>query len=237
MYAQFAVDAKRPYFINKTNHILFRQRLYADGYYSQDGQDKWIAEELFPRKEKGTFVDIGAHDGINFSNTYHLEQKGWRGIAIEPNPAVYKKLAENRKCITIQGCIAPSSGKKKFRYITGYAEMLSGLVDEYDSRHAARIEAEVKSKGGGYQDIEVTCYNLNELLEQYGLYEVDYINIDVEGAEYRILRSINYKRCHFSFIGVENNYRDWRIPSFLTRKGFRFHSIVGDEFYQNKVML
>ena len=51
-------------------------------YFSQNGQDAFIIEELFPGKNKWFFVDIGANDGVTFNNTYALEKKGWRGLCI-----------------------------------------------------------------------------------------------------------------------------------------------------------
>ena len=129
------------YVANKREELSFPlEQLKAEGYFSQSGQDKWIVEKLFAGKQKGTFVDIGANDGITFSNTYFLEKMGWNGLAVEPIPSAYEKLVKNRKCITVNCCIAPKTGKERFRVITGYSEMLSGLIDEYDPRHLARIE-------------------------------------------------------------------------------------------------
>jgi FkbM family methyltransferase len=210
------------------------QELRAAGYCSQAGQDKWIINKLFPGKQKGTFVDIGANDGITFSNTFLLEKMGWNGLAVEPIPSVYEELVKNRRCITINGCVAQKSGRELFRVITGYPQMLSGLVDEYHPRHIERINSELSSHGGECKDIEVDCYNINELLEDNRIFQVDYLSIDVEGAEYKILNSIDFDRIHISVIGVENNYSDPGFPKLLIRKGFEFHSIVGDEFYLNR---
>jgi FkbM family methyltransferase len=211
------------------------QQLKAEGYYSQFGQDKWVIENLFPGKKKGIFVDIGANDGITFSNTYLLETMGWHGLAVEPVRSVYDKLVKNRRCITVNGCVAPGSGKKLFRVITGYPQMLSGLVDEYDPRHLERIERELDSRGGEYTDVEVNCYNFNELLEANGICCVDYLSIDVEGAEYKILDSIDFSRVYIAVIGVENNFSDLGIPRLLMKRGFDFRAFVGgDDFYLNR---
>jgi FkbM family methyltransferase len=236
-YTQFSVKAERPNFLINFGYKKVQQRLKAEGYYSQAGQDKWIIEKLFPGKVDGTFVDIGAHDGISYSNTYLLEQKGWNGIAVEPNPSVYERLSKNRKCITIQGCITPKPGTGIFRMITGYSEMLSGLVTEYDVRHINRINKEINLYGGEYKDIKVNCYNLIDLLQNQEIHQVDYLSMDVEGAEYEVLKSIDFERINIAVIGVENNYLDWRIPKLLVSKGYEFNSIVGDEFYINIEMV
>jgi len=230
-YQQLASNAEKPEFTKDLKTLT--QQLVAEGYHGQFGQDKWVLENLLSGKKNGTFVDIGANDGISFSNTFYLEQKGWKGLAIEPIPSVYEKLVKNRKCITVHGCIGPKSEKRQFRVITGYPEMLSGLIDEYNPKHIKRIDKELNSHGGDYEDIEVDCFNFNELLEKHNIDHVDYLSIDVEGIEYKILKTIDFDRVNISVIGVENNYADYKIPQLLIKKGFKFHSIVGDEFYMN----
>jgi hypothetical protein len=72
-------------------------------YKSQYGQDKWIAEEVFPELKGGYFVDLAAGDGIFLSNTYVLEKDlGWSGICIEPNTESFKKLKLNRNCFLME---------------------------------------------------------------------------------------------------------------------------------------
>ena len=101
-----------------------------------------------------------------------------------------------------------------------------------------RIKRELDSFGGNYIDIDVNCYNFNELMETYDISEINYLSIDVEGAEYNILNSIDFNRIHISVIGVENNYKNHRIPKLLMSKGFYFHSVVGDDdFYVNKKVI
>ena len=50
------------------------------------------------KKNFGFYIDIGANDGLNASNTYIFEQLGWKGVCIEPQPDVFKKLRRFRKC-------------------------------------------------------------------------------------------------------------------------------------------
>jgi hypothetical protein len=59
----------------------------------------------------GIFVDVGANDGVTFSNTLWLErQLGWSGLAIEPNPEVFAKLCANRRCTTLSLCVSEKTG-------------------------------------------------------------------------------------------------------------------------------
>jgi hypothetical protein len=68
-------------------------------WYSQAGQDRWVVDTLGDRP--GYFVDVGAYDGIQTSNTYALELAGWDGICIEASPAVAAACASNRRCHTV----------------------------------------------------------------------------------------------------------------------------------------
>lgn len=228
-YTKLADKVKRP--------IFQPQQLKEQGYYGQYGQDKWLVETLLKGIDKGVFIDIGANDGISFSNTYYLEKMGWTGIAVEPIKSVYAKLVKNRRCITINGCICPKTGVDYFRSISGHGEMLSGLISEYHPKHLRRIKRSVKKYGSQYQDIKIDCYNFNELLAKNTITRADYLNIDVEGVEYKILNSIDFDNIHISVIGVENNYKDPTIPALLIKKGFEFHSILGDDFYLNSNLL
>lgn len=99
VYNRYTLSALKPSF----DYSLINN----EGYQSQCGQDKWIVENLMPDSRQGFFVDIGAHDGISFSNTYFLESvMNWDGIAIEPIPEIFERLKKNRKCHLINGCIS-----------------------------------------------------------------------------------------------------------------------------------
>lgn len=209
-----------------------QKALRDEGYFSQCGQDKWIVETILPGLRSGVFVDIGAHDGVTFSNTFYLEkQLGWTGLAVEPIPEVFERLRRNRRCIVSNMCVGPRPGKAKFQVISGYSEMLSGLVNEYEKGHIERIRSELETHGGRTREIEVDCCTLNELINMHKIDRIDYLCIDVEGAEYSILSTFDFSRCPISVISVENNYGDCRIPRLLKKQGFHFHSIVGDDFY------
>ena len=81
------------------------------GYHSQHGQDRFVADLLFHSKRGGVFVDVGAYEGITFSNTLHFEREfGWTGIAVEPHPASFAELAASRNCLVSNCCMSPFRG-------------------------------------------------------------------------------------------------------------------------------
>lgn len=202
-----------------------------NGFYSQCSQDRFIFETFFKYKKAGTFIDIGAHNGIAFSNTKFFEEQGWKGICIEPIPEVFRELEKNRNCICIQGCITDYEGVGQFLRVGGEPEMLSGLINNYDLRHLNRIrdEASRRTFGEEPQIINVQCYLLNSILEKNGIFHIDYLSIDTEGNELEILKSIDFNRFLIDVIDVENNFGETTTREFLKSKGYRFYTNVAHD--------
>jgi FkbM family methyltransferase len=228
-----------PFFVFLHN-VLFTKTettLRGSQYKSQYGQDQFVNEKFFHNKKNGFFVDIGAHDGITLSNTYFFEKKlSWNGICIEPIPNVFSQLRNNRGCICIQGAISTTNQPAEFLKISGYSEMLSGLIDKYDPRHINRIDKELNAYGGNSETIQVQCYKLNDLLDINNIQYIDYLSIDTEGGEFDILQTIDFDRFNISVIDVENNYNDDRIRVFLEGKGYKFITrIKCDEIYSKNL--
>ena len=161
-------------------------------YKSQYGQDKYINEIVFKGKSNGTFLDIGAYDGVHLSNSYYFEKyKNWTGVCVEPNPKIYKQLAENRNCICLNAAVSEKDGKMDYLNIPGL-EPLNGLIDKYDVRHMARIDRDMKKEGLTEKEvIEVDTINITDKLLSLGYDTIDYCNIDTEGGELSILKTID----------------------------------------------
>ncbi len=84
-------------------------------FYSQSGQDKGALSVTRHKSEPKFFVDIGAYDGINTSNTLALEECGWTGICVEANPEIFATLANNRpNAINLQFAVASFDGHLNF---------------------------------------------------------------------------------------------------------------------------
>jgi hypothetical protein len=113
--------------------------------------------------------------------------------------------------------------------------MLSGIVDRYDDRHMSRIKREQEKHGGSATQITVPGYKLSTLLKDTSFQSIDYMNIDTEGSEFEILKSIDFKKIQIGIITVENNYNDTRFRSYLDACGYDLVAIVGDEIYRRRV--
>ena len=95
--------------------IIEINNIQDDVYCSQELEDKWIDENLI-LPDKGTFLDIGACYPIYISNTYFFEHnKGWNGLAIEPDPIYFNELKKYRICNLEQVAISNKPGKAWYK--------------------------------------------------------------------------------------------------------------------------
>lgn len=192
-------------------------------YKSQAGQDKYVYENFFLHKKSGVFLDIGAHDGVSFSNTYFFEkQLGWKGICFEPLPHLFKQLSGCRNCVCINACVAKSEGSVPFLHLDSCDEMLSGMCGTYDARQLQTVMNDISCFGGECKIIQVPSVILNNVLEKHGIQHVDFLSLDTEGSELEILQSIDFSKVTIDVITVENNFNETHVQTFLESKGFVF---------------
>jgi FkbM family methyltransferase len=193
-------------------------------YYSQSGQDKYLDMDVFQGFRRGVFVEVGAWDGVDLSNTAFFErERGWTGLAIEPLPDRYAALVANRRCTTLNCAISDTEGDAEFLALSGPTSMLSGLTSKYDPRHVQRIDAEVAQLGATKTLLQVPTRRLDTLFCEHGLTRIHYLSLDVEGAEAACLRSIDFTAVYIDVIGFENNYAETTLHNiaFLKQRGYQ----------------
>lgn len=194
-------------------------------YYSQDKQDEILDKHVFKGYKRGVFVEIGAWDGVCFSNTLFFEkERKWTGITIEPLPDRYEQLVKNRpNTINLNVAINDVEGETEFLAISGNTGMLSGIKSNYDTRHLQRIEKETTELQTQATTIKVQTQRLDSVFRQHNIQRVHYLSIDAEGSEMNIVRSIDFDFTYIDVIGFENNYPETTKPilEFLETKGYR----------------
>ena len=183
-------------------------------YYSQCKQDKTLEENIFKGYKNGVFVDVGAHDGVTINNTLYFEKNNnWSGINIEPIRVVYDKLVINRpNSININCAVCNNDGEIEFLCNTGYTEMISGIKDMFDEKHLQRLQRENNIHGSYTETIMVPTKKLETIFDENKITHVNYLSIDVEGAEFEVIKSINFDKVYIDVIGFENNYDHASIP-------------------------
>jgi FkbM family methyltransferase len=201
--------------------------------FSQHGQDRFVFERFFKnRAAPGRFVDVGAYDGVKFSNTLLFEQLGWTGLCIEPMPEAFQKLKSARQAVCINCAVADGNGMGAFLEVdmpSGFETMYSGLKANFDERHKQTI----KQWGKNPREIKVQIRRLGDILDEQGLGAIDYMSIDTEGSEWKILRDFDFRAHDVRVLSVENNYRDGKIRNHLAENGYQLIHVFAriDELY------
>jgi len=183
-------------------------------FHSQENQDKYLETNIFKGFKNGFFVDVGAYDGIHINNTLYFEEiNQWNGINVEPNKRIYDALTVNRpKNINLNCAIFNEDGETEFLLNTGYTEMLSGIKNTFDSRHTQRLENENNMHGSTTESVNIVTKRLETIFDEHQVSHVHYLSIDVEGAEFEVIQSINFDKVFIDVIAFENNYDDNSIP-------------------------
>jgi len=189
---------------------------------SQYGQDLFVLYMYrylfignFPRETNGYFVEFGATDGVNLSNSFMLEKKfGWNGILAEPARKWRKHLKRNRRSILENSCVYSKSGLK----LTFFEAEIGSLstIDGFQE-----LDFHSRTQSSAYY--EVQSISLEDLLDKHGAPAfVHYLSIDTEGSEYEILRDFNFSSRDIGIITVEHNFTNTRdsICKLLDKNGF-----------------
>src|SRR5215471_8305446 len=108
-------------------------------YHSEHGQDRWLEENIFRGRRGGVFVEFGALDGLETSNTLFFErERGWDGLLIEANPRSFcGLLSSGRRACKVLAAIDSHYGIAEFTAVEGVTGW-SGLTGNMDSRHRQR---------------------------------------------------------------------------------------------------
>ena len=207
-------------------------------YHRQDKQDQYLEENVFKGYKNGFFVDVGAHDGETINNTLYFEtNNNWKGINVEPITDVYEKLVINRpNSVNLNCAVDEKEGEAEFIYNKGYTEMISGLKNHYDLRHHARLVNENNHFGSSSNIINIPTNTLANIFKKHDVTHVNYLSIDVEGAEFAVIKSIDFENVFIDVIGFENNYNDTSVPivEYLTSKGYNLLHASMDIFMIHK---
>ena len=187
---------------------------------SQLRQDLFVLSEL-RFKENGFFVEFGATNGVDFSNTHILETKfNWNGLLAEPAQIWHSALKENRSVAIETDCVWRKTGEiLLFNEVQD--EKHNGEFSTIDS--FTNLDMHTKSRNSASNKYEVKTISLQDMLKKHNApKQIDYLSIDTEGSEFEILSSFNFDEYDIKIITCEHNYTSMRkkIYSLLTKNGY-----------------
>lgn len=198
-------------------------------YASQAGQDQ-IVDRIFKGKRDGTFVDVGAYDGISGSNSLFFEKwRGWSGVMVEPVAMQRTRAAAQRTAPCLPYAVSGENGTASFMAVTeGYTQM-SGLLDLYDTELLDRVRADPRHSE---QMITVETRTLNAILDEAGLANPDFVSLDIEGGELAALAAFDFENHRVGAWAIENNTGSADIADLMRAKGYNLVEFCGpDEIY------
>ena len=176
--------------------------------------DQWINEFVFPYKDDGFYLELGAGHWMNESATYVLEQRGWSGISFEPHYDHYQAFVQNRKNPCLRAAVWHYTGRVKF-VMPCKSPFRGGVQIVRNSRQRERDESE------GFLETRVPCVSLKDALpEESTPTTIDFICMDVEGGEEVILQTFPFDRFKVGAWHIETRSPNW-TDDILAKNGYK----------------
>jgi FkbM family methyltransferase len=182
--------------------------------FSQFGEDQ-LVWKFFGEKTTGFFVDVGANDPEELSQSHLLESKGWNGILVEPQSACCEKLREKRHRAQVfqVACGAPEQRGKAMLQLNSTGSKLAS-------------QEEANSSKDGYEEVQVMT--LDDILAQSPHPQIDFLSIDVEGLELQVLRGFDILKHRPRLMIIEDNLPNrLKVHAYIKKHGYRLVKRTG----------
>jgi FkbM family methyltransferase len=194
-------------------------------YYAAGQQDMWVALAVEPGKRDGYYLDVGSADGVVHSNSYVFDRMGWKGVCIDPFPT----NMGSRTCQVFRQPVFSESGKKVSFRVAGEN---GGIIDTMNRYKENNANAPL---------VEFVTATLDEILDKAKApRHIDYVSIDVEGAELDVLRGFSLDKYQVDAFTIEHNNEPVKreaMRQLLESKGYsRVRSWVVDDWYVRRDM-
>jgi FkbM family methyltransferase len=193
--------------------------------YSQNNEEE-IVKNYF-KDFKGTFLDLGAYNGIELSNTRALLESGWGGVLVEPHPNIFKQLRVNCEGFENIHLFECAIGEK-----CGTFELNAN-----DTFYSTLKESETERWKGEYNFEKIQCHVLdfNTLIEKSDIKTFDFITIDCEGADYEILKQIDLDLVGCKMICIETNgVETQKYIDYISKFGFKVTTINAENLIMER---
>lgn len=197
-------------------------------WHSQSFQDRLVMEILNHQRD-GFFIDLAANDPFLFSNTRAIERDyGWRGLCIEGQAELARKLAQHRTCQVVNNLIGAHPGSVVFeevRAFDGWEHGLSHVVGKGD------LSKSIPNQNNSFSVKEII--RIDTIMRAAGApATINYMSLDVEGKEEAALSSFDFKHHQIEVLTVERPSAN--LARKLTGHGYAYicdTAAYGDELW------
>jgi FkbM family methyltransferase len=183
--------------------------MFAPAIFSRERESEIVRE--FLGAEPGFFVDVGANDPKDGSQTWHLEQRGWTGVLVEPQPALAQRLRHERTAkVHAVACSSPANaGATMTLYLAGIQSSLNPDHFVFKMRRNGSVEVPVRT--------------LDEVLSDANApIPIDFVSIDVEAHEIEVLDGFDLDRWKPKLILIEDMVFDRRLHRYLESRSYKW---------------
>lgn len=173
--------------------------------------------QFFGERKDGFFLDVGANEPHKGSQTWILEERGWRGILIEPQAKLCERLREARPRSQVfqVACGAPGAAPE-MPLFTAESSGHSGLVKNLVDATTAYVGTEM-----------VKVKTLDAILAEAGNPQIDFMTMDVEGTQLDVLRGFSLQRHRPKLLLMEDHLHDLKAHRYLGQGGYRLTKRTG----------
>jgi len=187
--------------------------------YSQNLEDYHLSL-AFAGQATGTYIDVGAGHPVADNVSFWFYERGWQGIVVEPQPELVALYARLRpRDLAFRGLVGRHCGEMDFHVV----DRLHGLSTTVEG-----LAQKAKAFGVDYRTVRTPVTTLAQLCESQDLVAIDFLKIDVEGAEGDVLFGGDWKRFRPKVIvaeavtpqASEQGWQDWE--PFLLAQGYQF---------------
>ncbi len=182
---------------------------------SQQAEEQLVRD--FFAGEAGYFVEVGANHPTEGSQTWHLEQTGWTGVLVEPQPDLAAFLTTSRKArVFATACSSPANAGQS-------------LPLHVDGARSALDRDRMATGARAAYTIIVPTRTLDSVLEEAGApVLIDFLSIDVEGHEIEVLSGFDVNRWQPLLILIEDHVGNLRTHRYLTSSGYKLIRRIGN---------
>ncbi len=170
-----------------------------------------LKEEFFGHSARGFFVDVGANDPVDGSQTWHLEQLGWSGILVEPQQDLAEQSRRQRRAkVYAVACSSPANaGKTMTLNLAGIQSSLNPDFFVPDMRRSGVAEVPIMTLDQILEDAKAPA-------------PLDLVSIDVETHEIEVLSGFDLARWRPRLILIEDLVLNLRLHRYLTSHGYKW---------------
>ena len=204
---------------------------------SQFGESKKILK-YFKTNYKGKYVDLGCFHPTKHNNTIELYRQNWKGINIDLNLITIALFNFHRpNDINIKCAISNKEGMSEY-----YSNSKFSPLNTLEDNHLSFLKKNFNIQEDNFKKEKIKTQTLRKILKKYKFFNIDFLNIDIEGHELKVIQKFNFKLFKIKLLCIEmlkhskKSLSDSsKIDIILKKNNFKFVEKIGvNYFYKNK---